>query len=357
MTPSLRSGGWTVVVSVALLATAPACKNRDRPMGYPDGAGPTDGGVIPMVDGAPPPMRDGGGGTGCIDETYTEMLPLATAPIDDLVAGYSGDYQTFVNEVLERRYPLGAHIVRGGRMSEVFPQDCVETFLGGATGSASQVIDQLGTVVHECGHFYDLDLGGFSSDVYAIRQDLVISCSMGDASDRGGQTFARSRLNGDDQAAQRPPCGGGSGGCDSYADVYLDGNPDDAEFQGGDQGFNMVIEEASQYVNSLATAYAYSDRLPPFGGTSARDGILTFLWYIERYLRLARTSYPSAYSFLLGDACWREAILTIWGRAWLYLDVTEGIASLGIEDDAILALVNDPELLAEIDAVRSAHCP
>ena len=43
---------------------------------------------------------------------------------------------------------------------------------------------------------------------------------------------------------------------DNYANVYLDGDPDDDEFDGGDQGFNSLLEETLQYVNSLATGYA-----------------------------------------------------------------------------------------------------
>jgi len=84
-----------------------------------------------------------------------------------------------------------------------------------------------------------------------------------------------------------------------------------------------VLEEATQYVNSLATALAFKDA---FAGSksSDRDGILTFLWYIERYHLMARTEIPSAYTLLSGDACWRQATLSVWDRAWFYLDATKG---------------------------------
>jgi hypothetical protein len=108
-------------------------------------------------------------------------------------------------------------------------------------------------------------------------------------------------------------------------------------------------------VNSLATAYAFADRRGGGSRQSDKDGILTFLWYIERYLRLARTEYPAAHAFILADACWRETILTIWGRAWLYLELTRDMPMLGIADDELFPLVEDPDLVMEIQAVREAH--
>lgn len=65
-----------------------------------------------------------------------------------------------------------------------------------------------------------------------------------------------------------------------------------------------------------------------------------------------------SHELLLGTPCWRQVILTIWGRAWLYLDLSDGISSLGIDDDALLDLVLDPVLLGEIARVRdAAGCP
>lgn len=177
---------------------------------------------------------------------------------------------------------------------------------------------------------------------------MSFTCGRGDTTTRGGDTFARSRMNGDTFSALLPD--------DFYRDVYLDGDPDDATFDGGDQGFNSVLEEATQYVNSLATDWALRDQLS--FSVSARDGILTFLWYIERYLYQARREFPNAYERLSGDTCWREAILTLWGRAWLYLDLTKEIDQLGIGDDVIEPLVLQPELLEEIDLLRERHgCP
>ena len=125
-----------------------------------------------------------------------------------------------------------------------------------------------------------------------------------DTTSRGGKTFARSLIKKDAQYAKRQACGGKAGmGCDSYADVYLDGDPNDSTFDSGYQGYNSVLEEATQYVNSLASALAFQDQYAN-EKVSDRDGILTFLWYIERYLAVARTDYPAAYKLLSEDSCW-----------------------------------------------------
>ncbi len=337
--------------------------------GGPGDGGPGDGGDGGPGDGGP---GDGGDSSGdpstvdpqCTDGKYSEPLPDASASISDLLAGYSpAAYQQFVIDVLDRRYPFGAFLVEQTANKGVngTTQNCTDFFLQSfGTGSASQVMSGLSTVVHECGHVYDtLDL---FNPVYQVTEALSFSCKDGGAGGQFGfgKTFARSLLNGDEYAALHTPCKSfGDNNCeDSYAGIYLNGDPNDASFDSGDQGFDTVLEEAFQYVNSLAVAYAYQDQANPFGASSDRDGILTFLWYVQRYLRMARLEYPQAYQLLSGTPCWRDAILTLWGRAWLFLDATSGIPGLGIQDAKIEGLVLYPELIEEIDLLREASgCP
>ncbi len=287
----------------------------------------------------------------CLDGQYREAMVDPNAEIEDLVTSFSSpDFMTYIEGVLNRRYPLGWYIIDRGLREGAAIGHCIDFFMRDRS-SAERVNSQLSTAVHECGHFLDMSLNG---DAFVIRRDLSITCEEGDSTDRFGQTFARSRINDDDYSRLRPPCQGNrSPDCDSYADIYLDGDPDNESFEGGDQGFNMLAEEAVQYINSLATSYAVYDQSRY--STSARDGILTHLWWIQRYLAYARDRYPAAHQFLLGNECYRRLILTIWGRAWLYLEATEEIAQLTINGGEIETLVLDPNLLAEIEAVREAH--
>jgi hypothetical protein len=358
-----RGGVWWLGLALALAAVG--CESEgeaaeggeeggttfELPTGTSEGGGTTEGGGTE------------GGGTGsstggtsvqvdpdCADGQYTETLYGPPADISGLIAGYDGDYHALVREVLEVRYPAGAYVVAQS-LAKNPGQDCVELFTSNKA-LASGVIGSLSTVVHECGHMLDFALGGFSKSSYQITEELLLECSGGNSAQLGGQTFARSLITNDEFAALHPPCAsfGAPGDCDGYAPLYLNGDPDDENFDSGDQGFNVLFDEVVQYVHSLATGYSLRDQYT--FSVSERDGILTFLWYLTRYLRMARLDYPDAYAFLSGDPCWRNAILTVWGRAWLFLDETEGMPQLGLDDDFLMGLVTEPELLGEIQRIR-----
>ena len=339
-----------ILLIVPALLCAGACDDDEGGGSTPaegEGEGPAEG------EGEGPAEGEGEGDTpsgplvdpGCIDGRYREALPDADADLSDLVRGYrEADYLGFLQAVLERRYPTGWYLVEGA-MEAPFG-NCVEMFLR-QRGTAADVIGSLSTVVHECGHMLDLSqgFGGGGGDTYIFTEDLRLTCPDGDTTERFGRTFPRSALIGDDLSDGRPPCQGGHGaGCDGYANTYL-------VEQGAEQGFNSVLEEVTQYINSLAVGYAFHDEY--VYSVSERDGILTFLWYLGRYLRLARLEYPEAYELLRGE-CWREAILTAWGRAWLFLEATEGMTELGIEDGALYSLVSAPEIVREINELRAA---
>ena len=261
---------------------------------------PSTGPTSPLVD----PM--------CIDGMYRETLPNNSASLADLQGAFTtAGTDMFVQDVLTRRYPFGWSLVDEGRGGFI---NCLMTFVRDRS-SASAVMGDLGTAVHECGHVTDLDRSMGATNVYLIRQDLTMMGARGDSTMRGGATFARSLIRGDSFQAARPVCPMGTSGprCDFYADTYLDGDPTDGNFESGDQGFNLLLEEVLQYSNSLAVGYAYADQRSAGRSVSDRDGMLTFLWYTERYLRMARLEYPDAYEHLVnGDAGrWRQLILTI----------------------------------------------
>ncbi len=286
----------------------------------------------------------------CIDGQYNEQLP-ELVDISAQMNSYSpSNVRAFYESVLELRYPMGAKLVKEAPTTQI---DCVAAFTSNPF-TAQEAFTDLNTIVHECGHVYDLGNSGFFDNHYAINMGLSFTCSDGDSTDRGGKTFARNRIAYDAFSVQRPYCDGFGPDCDFYADTYLDGNPDDGDISAsGDQGYGSLLEESVQYVNSLATGYAFHDQYTNF--QSDRDGILTFLWYIGRYLHMARTQYPEVYNFLVQDDCWRQATLTVWGRGWLYLEATKGYDQLGISDDAIEPLVKDPTILNEIELLRQAE--
>ncbi len=331
------------VVIAGCVALAAAC-----------GGGDADDGTTDVDDGVTPdsPLVD----PDCVDGQYSEVLPTLDADISGIVAGFdAGDPEGFVSDLLAARYPFAVGTFTDGIASP--NGNCLRVF-GYDLSSAAAIISNLSTIVHECGHFADGDASGFGANTYFINAaPLTLDLAQGDATDRGGLTFARSRIEADEFQPLHPACASfGEQGCDTYAYIYLDGDPEDGTFDGGDQGFNMLFEETVQYVNSLAVSWAFVDQVSGGGSSSQRDGILNFLWFVERYLHMARLDYPDAYAHLLsGDGGkWRDAILTVWGRAWLFLGETEAEPALGIDDVFLQELVSEPVLVDEIQRLRDA---
>lgn len=304
------------------------------------------------------PMGDASVGTSelvsptCIDGQYTEVLPTGSESVADITYDPTNLVDSALR-YLDRRYPNGANIVSGCLEYDT-PERCVDMWLQPvpAAGQASAFMLDLSTVVHEAGHLHDLGRRGSGFGTYFYTSETILSCDGGDSVARGGNTFPRSEIHGDSFQSEFRACTSLSDSdCDNYSLIYLDPVNSPVGTLGPSQGFSSVLEEATQYVNSLATGYAFRDQLR--GSRSERDGILAYLWYVERYLHLARLSHPEVYSFISSSACWREVILTLWGRAWLYLDYTEGESSLEVDAATFMNSVRNPVLLDEIARIRT----
>ena len=135
------------------------------------------------------------------------------------------------------------------------------------------------------------------------------------------QGISRSAILLDSQNYKRPPedcdeCilsphqGDGEWGSDgSYSSLYLTGAPEsgiithykegfptydsgfftvssDNSFDSGDQGYGMLFEETVQYSHSLAWKYCVDDIERERG--SGKHGMLQWLWWNERYLKLVQ---------------------------------------------------------------------
>ncbi len=324
----------------------------------PDSTGKKDAN---SADIGSPPVGSAMVSPACIDGQYQETLPDPKANIASLISQFkAAQALDFVLAVLQVRYPTGRFVLDGGNAS-VLPganQGCVQQFWQPQQGKTIQdALNQASTLVHECGHALDMSQGGFSGATYVLTPEVQFTCK-GLAYAGQNPGFARSLIRGDEFAASWPPCAnfGDPGECDGYAPIYLSGDAKDKKFDGGDQGFDSVLEETVQYVNSLATGWVLQDQQKY--SISAEDGLLTFLWYTERYLHMARTQYPSTYKYLSNDACWRRGVLTVWGRAWLYLQQSQDKPKLNLRGAKLRKLVTNPVLLDEIARLRQAEgCP
>ena len=73
------------------------------------------------------------------------------------------------------------------------------------------------------------------------------------------------------------------------------------------------------------------------------------MYYVELYLKIARTQHPDDYAEIVGDPGHLELIRTVWARAEFWLARTASLPQLGLRDATIRTWVYDPENLMEIE--------
>ncbi len=302
----------------------------------------------------------------CIDGEYMltpkeQFLEVSEIPsISDLISSYSeANFIEFVYGVLERRYPTGKMIIEvaGGESSLDFWLKDRET--------ADEVLGDLGTAIHEVGHGIT---EANPENIYYLTQtpegeifSMTVPGMHGEMTTSSSPMYSmeRSLLLADDQNAKRPPAqsskiktskefGEGPFGCDkNYAETYLSGDPTDNNFDGGDQGFNSLIDELVEYINSMAFAHYFQDQIR---ASSRRHALLGWLWWTERFLRKIRLEHVDQYDYVVENEEWRKLILTLWGRAWLYLET--GYPGQQPDTDYLTELVQQEEVLTEIQTIR-----
>ncbi len=305
----------TLASSFVLVLLATGCDSSPA-AGDDDAGGGGDGGTT----------SDGGtvtsdGGTG-----YTETVcsdPLAS--LADLQAAYqntAAGIRAAALGIADRRYPIGRLFIEHETDS-----DLARWFQ--TTANFAGILDGFDTAVHEGQHGWDISMIANGRWPYRIREDLIIRPLR-------LTNFARSEIVALHVDAAN----------DFYLNVYLTG-------QSGTQGFNNLLDEYNAYTHSLASRYCTRDSLP--GGTrvTARDGILTMMYYVELYLKVARTNHPADYAAIKADPEHVRLILTIWDRAEFWLARSASTASLGIKDATIRTWVYDPANKMEIDLLRT----
>jgi hypothetical protein len=249
-------------------------------------------------------------------EAECELVDLS-----DLEGAYApAAYADTLLMVTQRRYTDGAFV-----LSEANPPCDLDTFVDQSSWG-SLLHPSANVAVHEFGHCWDLAHVGADGWPYFLHEGDVRR-----APDLAN--FFRSEI----VATHEFPAD------DSYLDVYLTGTS-------GDQDFNLVLEEAVQYVHSLAVDYCLRDTLA-MGNTSARDGILTFFYYIERYLRIAREEHPDDYEEIVSDDATIHVIDGIWGRGNFYLTLSESDDRLGLNDDLVAGFVYADDHISELEAI------
>lgn len=273
--------------------------------GGSDDGPPADGG-----DDGPPPAE-------CPAECYCERFD-ATADVSELQASFNGsNWAEVMIGVLDRRYPAGADLL-------VEMQD--DPWFGAFTDASSfgGLMDSVMTEVHEGTHGWDYDHAlGQSYFGYWLRADLVYEPPKIEG-------FPRSEIYSmlvDDSTSL-------------YAQTYLTGEQ-------GTYGWYELLDEMNAYINGMGAIAAVGEHIP--WGVSGRDGAVAFLYYLELYLRRARTAHPELYAQLKAEPEYVELVQTQWLRTHFLLEKADAIPSLGIHDQEIRAHLHAADNQAEIE--------
>jgi hypothetical protein len=301
---------WLSILLVACVGQAP----DDGTGGAPD-AGIVVPDAGPGAADAAPATPDAGTTPSCYDEPV-----FPAADIDDLIAAYGGaDWKDDLIAAMDRRHPATGWLLEQQRNDSYFGQFSDPNSWTGMVG-------WLDTLAHEETHLFNASHAADVGQVHAIyhREDLIYYLP----SDPG---FGRGEIFDDITADAR-------GGI--YAPTYLQGSQ-------GDRGFNALLDEQAAYLNELAAVGPVGEHFQ--GGVSLRDGSVAFLYFIEVYLRVARTEFPAIYDQLKAEPAYRDAVETAWLRTHFFLEIADAFPNLGVDDQMYRSQAHRQENLDELE--------
>ena len=269
---------------------------------------------------------DGGDGEDCPDNCYCEPI-FPDADISDIEMAFNGsNWAETYFDVLERRWPAG---------HDLLWEEQDDPYFGvfSDTSSFSGLMDSVMTEVHEGTHGWDYGNATVDDFSYFLRGDLK---------------FYPPKIHGFDRGEIYSMVEGSS--TDLYKGTYLTGTQ-------GTYGFYELLDEGNCYINGMGGVAVISEYVP--WGFSGRDGAVAFMYYLELYLRRARTQYPSIYAQLQGESEFVELVQTQWLRMHFLLQYADLHDNAGIHDAEIrdLMYANQEEIEMFIDHdLEASNC-
>lgn len=251
---------------------------------------------------------------------YSEPLDPG-GDVTAVVSAYGGaDWKDDLITAMDTRWPAGAWLLNEQRNDSYFGQFS-------DSNSWTGMVGWLDTLVHEQTHLFNAYHAGSVGEFAALyfRDDLIIYMPPDDS-------FPRAEI----LSELIPEAASGI-----YANTYLTGSQ-------GQRGFNAVLDETSCYVNEVPGLSVFGEYYT--GGVSLRDGSAAFLYFIEMYLRVARTQHSAWYESAKNEEAYVEAVRILWQRThFFYEEVADDFPNLGISDDLYRNEAYKDENLAEIE--------
>jgi hypothetical protein len=256
------------------------------------------------VDGGPPPVAP------CYSEDYFPTVSLA-----DLRAAYTTQaWKADVLESLKRRV-TGGHALIDTMQNDSQLAGFADTSSFAALMSSLWMICNGETSIYDYGHATG------TAFAYFERADLTLQPAI-------VQTFARSEI------AQYI-----TDNATAAYDGALSG-------QQGSQDLTAVADDLVGFTNGLSCIAAVADQVQ--NGISARDGVAASLYYLELYLKRARTAHAPTYATLKAASDWQKVVRYAWARAAFWRKVSAAMPQLAVADAPIWAHVDDPSNSSEI---------
>ena len=127
----------------------------------------------------------------------------------------------------------------------------------------------------------------------------------------------------------------------NYYELYLTGDS-------GNQDITVLLDEVNAYTHSLNSSICFVDLISKYTMQSDRDGLATFMYYFELYLKKARISYPDQWKQMYNDPEYLDLFAALWKRAESVLKTGLKHSQLGIQDKFIIKRVYDKKNIDEL---------
>ncbi len=128
---------------------------------------------------------------------------------------------------------------------------------------------------------------------------------------------------------------------DNYYKTYLTG-------RSGQQGVLLLLDEVNAYTFSAIGDTNVRHTMSENQFMSTRDGLATFMYYLQLYLYHARTEVPQDYKKIKQDKKYVKLIKTLWENAEMAMLYTSPYKNLGINDIPKLEQVVSKKYMDEI---------
>lgn len=308
LAPTNADDDWGEEGDVSSGTTTAADDGRPSDDGRPGESG--DGSASGSGDDGGPP------GVDCPENCYCEPID-PDADVSSFESGFNGGNwaETYFG-VLAARWPAGHDLLVEEQDDPYFGQFS-------DTSSFEGLMDSIMTEVHEGTHGWDYGHASVDDFSYFLRGDLK---------------FYPPKIHGFDRGEIHGMVEGTS--TDLYQGTYLTGTQ-------GTYGFYELLDEGNCYINGMAAIAVVGEYIP--WGISGRDGAVAFIYYLELYLKRARTQHPDVYAQLKADPDYVQLVQTQWLRLHFMLEYADAHGHLGINDGEIRQLMYRDENQSEIE--------